>query len=68
MSDLNDREIQDLVGRDAQYISRSETAKHIFGRPYFSLEPFICERLFSIWASLQSLKVRHIFCAKIPGS
>jgi hypothetical protein len=68
MNDTSDREIQDLVGRDAQYIARSETANQVFGRPYFSLEPFICERLFSVWASLQSLKVKHIFCARIPGS
>jgi hypothetical protein len=68
MNDVTDRDIQDLVGRDAQYIARSDTAAQVFGRPYFSLEPFICERLFSVWAALQSLEVRHIFCAKIPGS
>jgi hypothetical protein len=70
MSDSNDHEIQDLIGRDAQYVTRSDTSvrvTEVFGRPYFSLEPFICERLFSTWAALQSLKVRHIFCAKIPG-
>jgi hypothetical protein len=68
MNDVADREIQDLISRDAQYIARSDTAAQVFGRSYFSLEPFICERLFSIWAALQSVKVRHIFCAKIPGS
>ena len=69
LSNSNDRELQEAISRDAQYVTHLKTAvrEEVFGRPYFSLEPFLCERLFSTWAALQSLNVRHIFCAKIPG-
>jgi hypothetical protein len=69
LSNSNDRELQKAISRDAQYVTNLKPAvsAEVFGRPYFSLEPFLCERLFSTWAALQSLNVRHIFCAKIPG-
>jgi hypothetical protein len=65
MEDGSDARLQDLLQRDAQYHDPRLSETHllaIFGTPYFSLHPFVCERLFSTWLALNpSVRVRHIW-------
>ena len=66
-----DPELSELLMQDANYRRRSALALtddekiSIFGRPYFTFHPFICERLFSTWLHLNpSVKVSQIASPK----
>jgi len=65
MSDTNDTELQSLLQQDSCYrdprVPVSQMTE-IFGRPYFCLQPFICERLFSTWLALNpTVRMRHVW-------
>jgi hypothetical protein len=65
MADATDTELQSLLQKDSSYRDARVPAARmmaIFGRPYFTLQPFICERLFSTWLALNpAVRVRHVW-------
>lgn len=64
MGDPADPLLQALVRQDAGYGSSlgPERLRAIFGVPYFTLQPFIAERLFSTWLALNpAVTLRHIW-------
>ncbi|MFN8625044.1 MAG: hypothetical protein U0587_03520 [Candidatus Binatia bacterium] len=65
MEDASDAHLQGLLQRDAHYHDSRLSLprlRALFGRPYFGLHPFVCERLFSTWLALNpSVRVRHIW-------
>jgi len=65
MADEADVELQSLLRQDSHYRDpRLSVAQvmAIFGRPYFCMQPFICERLFSTWLALNpGVHVRHVW-------
>lgn len=62
MMDRQDKDIQDKLNIDTGYKSesRKEHLKQTFGFPYYTLHPFICERLFSTFLSYTNYKVKHL--------
>jgi len=65
MADTSDAHLQRLLMRDAHYHDPRLPAprlRALFGKPYFCLHPFVCERLFSTWLALNpSVRLRHIW-------
>jgi hypothetical protein len=64
----SDSEINELVNRDSGYrigfkgekIASKETCLKVFGKPYYTYHPFICERLFATWADWNNIKIKVI--------
>lgn len=68
MSDKSDTELQAVLWQDSQYRKDTLTLTErnrlfaMFGRPYYPWHTFICERLFSLWFSMNNSKyyLKHI--------
>lgn len=58
MSNVNEREIQDLLWRDSKYVSTTiseperKRLNEMYGKPYYPFHTFVCERLFSVWLKI----------------
>lgn len=65
MGNEADTDLQRLVTRSASYPDTSVPPSRLvamFGRPYFCLQPFIAERLFSTWLAINpAVRLRHIW-------
>lgn len=56
MSDESDRELQELLHVPSEYpvlSSLQQRIETIFGGPFYTAHPFICERLFATWIALK---------------
>ncbi len=65
MDDESDRQLQDFLACDPHYSdARLEGAEleAVFGRPRYTMHPFVAERLFSTWLGLRpEVSVRHLW-------
>lgn len=53
----NDKEIKDLCMQDAKYphaIKDNKRLYEVFGRPFYTYHPFVCERLFPTFVALKN--------------
>lgn len=63
----NDEYLREKLFVDAKYrtvtkgeIANTDTCLKVFGKPYYTLHPFVCERLFSTFASIHNLKIYNL--------
>ncbi len=60
----NDPEIIDMCERNANYtgikVMKAQQCMQVFGKPYYTYYPFICERLMSTFAAIHGLNVVQI--------
>jgi hypothetical protein len=65
MRDETDTELQRLVTRTASYPDENVPSSRLiamFGHPYFCLQPFIAERLFSTWLAVNpAVRLHHVW-------
>lgn len=68
MSDTSDKELQSVIWQDSNYRKDTLTLTErnrlfaMYGRPYYPWHAFVCERLFSLWFSMNNSKyyLKHI--------
>lgn len=63
MKIMSQKEIKKLLYKDAMYKGKKispEQCEKVFGRPYYTFHPFVCERFFSTYCAVKGITVKHL--------